>query len=230
MKQLFVAGCLLLLAGCSTLPDELQVAGDTNLFSYQQVSANPQQTAGRMVRWGGVIAEVSNKQDATLVEMVHYPLRSYGRPSVSDDSVGRFRVYIDGFLDPMVFKPGRSLTIKGQVLGSEKDMVGEHEYVFPAIKAEGYHLWREVQEVDVTTFGFGYYPYPYHGWYGWHMWPYHQRVIIRTRNSGPVSYPYSRQPDAAHQDSPAPEVQRPLNDTPQVPRTKQKDTGRIHKH
>ncbi|GAB3023055.1 Slp family lipoprotein [Bowmanella dokdonensis] len=230
MKQILLAGCILLMAGCSTLPDELQVKEGTNLLSYQQVSANPQQTAGNQVRWGGVIAEVTNKQDATLVEVVHYPLRSYGRPSVSDDSMGRFRVYIDGFLDPMVFKPGRSLTITGKVLGSETDRVGEHDYVFPAIKADGYHLWREVQQVDVTTFGFGYYPYPYHGWYGWHMWPYHQRVIIRSRTPVSVGHPSPSRPDLGSDDGRAPEVLRPRNDSPQVPRIKRNEMGKIQQH
>ncbi|WP_102798445.1 Slp family lipoprotein [Bowmanella denitrificans] len=202
MKKLMLVTFVLAIAGCSTLPKDLQVAEGAKLLNYQEVAAQPQQSSGGQVLWGGVIADVKNKADATVLEMVHYPIRSYGRPTTDDESVGRFRVYVDGFLDPMVYKPGRSLTVSGAVTGSEEGQVGEYKYQFPTLKANGYHLWKDVQEVEVSTMGYGYGPYPYN-WWGWHMWPYHERVIIRSKSKGYVDGPLpNRAPQSSN--SPAP--------------------------
>ncbi|MBN7821996.1 Slp family lipoprotein [Bowmanella yangjiangensis] len=194
MKKLILAGMVLLMAGCSSLPKELQVAEGAKLLSYQDVTGNPEQSTGQQVMWGGVIADIKNQKSATLIEMVHYPIRSYGRPTSGDESVGRFRVRVNGFLDPMVYKPGRSLTVTGTVTGIEQGQVGEFEYQFPAIQASGYHLWKEIQEVEVTTLGYGFHgPYPY-GWYNWHMWPYHERVIIRDKSPSRADSPQPVKP------------------------------------
>lgn len=200
---------LLTLGGCSSMPESLRVADESRLVSYMQVAANADGLKGQPVRWGGVIADVQNQQDATMVEMLHYPIRSSGRPIVSDQSVGRFRVYVDGFLDPMVFKPGRAVTVSGQVLGIESGLVGEHEYQFPTLHASAYHLWREIAEVDVTTISVGYGYWPYHYWYyapGWYMFPHHQRVIIRGRgglSSGGASSPAPTTPSASERPQPS---------------------------
>lgn len=170
------------LAGCSTLPDSLQMANESNLVTYPEVASSPEANADKLARWGGVIAHIENQADSTLVEMVHFPLRSYGRPSTSNESIGRFRVYVDGFLDPMVFKAGRSITFNGQVIGIEDGQVGEQQYRFPAIQASAYHLWQDIETVDIR----GIDVWPYHHWHRWpyyhHTYPYRQRAVIRKND------------------------------------------------
>ena len=85
-----------------------------------------------------------------MVELVQFPLRDYGRPMVSDDSPGRFRVYVDGFLDPVLYEKGRAITFTGKVAGVEKGTVGEQAYEFPTLKAKGYHLWKKRDQSHVT--------------------------------------------------------------------------------
>ena len=186
------------LAGCAAVPDSIEVVDGTPLAPYQQVAANPDSNVGKEVRWGGVIAKVENLQDKTKLEVVHYPLRSYGRPLVGDKSVGRFRVYVDGFLDPMVYEQGRAMTFTGAVAAAEQGAVGEHQYVFPTLNAKGYHLWKDIQRVEITT-----HTWPYHHWYGYYgypMFPVHQRVIIKSSgrsnagSSGVKSQQSSSQP------------------------------------
>ncbi|GAC13567.1 Slp family lipoprotein [Aliiglaciecola lipolytica] len=171
-----------LMAGCSTIPDSIKVEDNVTLVEYQKVTANPEANVGKTVRWGGVIANVLNLPDATMVEMVDFPLRSYARPLVSNQSMGRFRVYIDGFIDPVLFEKGRSVTFTGEVTGMESGLVGEHQYLFPTIQSSGYHLWKEVDRVDVTNLGM--WPYTSSYW-GWPYRPYHQRVIIRRHSDSP---------------------------------------------
>lgn len=178
LRKLSLLFIIVWLAGCSTLPESIQLAEQNQLVDYPQVASDPEQNKDKFARWGGVIAEVENQPDATVLELVFYPLRSYGRPIVSDESIGRFRVYVDGFLDPMVYAKGRAVTFTGQVLGTEEGLVGEQPYVFPALHSTGYHLWKEVQTVDIS----GVYVWPSSYWYGWYPRPFHQRVIIRNRS------------------------------------------------
>lgn len=182
LKKLSLVLAVSLLSACSTTPESLVVAENTELVQYQQVVTGAEQSKGKIARWGGVIAEISNQPDATVLEMVHFPIKSYGRPISGDQSVGRFKVYVSGFLDPMVYKVGRSITFVGQVLGTEKGKVGEQDYTFPTLHADNYHLWKELPDVEVAHIEI----WPHHyGYYGWYGWPYHHRsyVIKRTRNS-----------------------------------------------
>jgi outer membrane lipoprotein len=166
------------MAGCAMVPESIQVADDTSLVDYKQVAASPDTTSEKTARWGGVITKVENLPKATMIEVLHYPLRGYGRPVSVADSAGRFRVYVDGFLDPMIYEQGRTVTFTGKVLGTEEGLVGEHNYVFPTLKAVGYHLWKDIERVDITHFN----QYPFGGYYGWPRRPLHSTVIIRSSN------------------------------------------------
>lgn len=169
----FVA--VLILAGCTAVPESIQVADENVLVSYRQANENPAVNKGKPARWGGVIAKVENLPDATMLEVLHYPLRSYGRPVSGDESMGRFRVYVDGFLDPMVFESGRTVTFAGDLIGVEEGAVGKHRYVFPTMQSKGYQLWKEIERVEVSAI----HMWPYYDPWGWRYGPYHQRVIIR---------------------------------------------------
>ena len=86
----------------------------------------------------------------------------------------------------MVYRKGRSMTFAGKLAGTEDGTVGEHVYTYPKILAEGFHLWDDIRQVDVTTISV--WPYSYWGgwhtgWHRWHLWPHRQRVIIRERNA-----------------------------------------------
>lgn len=180
LGKIIVLFAALSLAGCSTVPDSIQVTEENQLVDYPQVAANPEQNKDKMARWGGVIAEIENQSDVTMLELVFYPLRGYGRPVVSDESIGRFRVYVDGFLDPMVFAKGRLATFTGQVLGVEDGLVGEQKYVFPTLHSQGYHLWKDERSIDVSAV----YVWPYSYWYGWRPSPFYYSPYYRYRGTG----------------------------------------------
>lgn len=193
--------CTLLVAmflvGCSTFPDKLQVDEPNQLVTYEDAASKAEQVKGKMLRWGGAIAKVENKPDFTVFEMVYYPLNSYGRPVSSEESMGRFRIHVNGFMDPMVYQVGRLMTFTGDLNDLEKGLVGEHEYVFPTATVKAYYLWRNVQRIDVSSV----HVWPYQYWYGHYPRPYHRRLIIRgpsgtssqriksTRPSGAINYP-----------------------------------------
>ncbi|PKG97472.1 Slp family lipoprotein [Paraglaciecola sp. MB-3u-78] len=187
----------LFLVGCSTFPDKLQLDDTTQLISYEDAGSKAEQVKGKMLRWGGAIAKVENKPDSTVFEMVYYPLNGYGRPVSGDESMGRYRIVINGFMDPMVYQVGRLMTFTAQLNGLEKGLVGEHEYVFPTATVEAYYLWKNVQRIDVR----GVHVWPYQYGYGYYPRPYHRSLIIHnssrnsshrvqaTRPSGATNYP-----------------------------------------
>ncbi|MEP1446996.1 MAG: Slp family lipoprotein [Paraglaciecola sp.] len=185
------------LAGCSTFPEKLQLDDTTQLVIYEDAASKAEESKGKMIRWGGAIAKVENKPDSTVFEMVYYPLNGYGRPVSGEESMGRYRVHVNGFMDPMVYKVGRLMTFTAELNGVEKGLVGEHEYVFPTANAKSYYLWKNVQRIDVSSV----HVWPYQYWYGHYPRPYSRTLYIRgtsgnkghgvkvSRPSGATTYP-----------------------------------------
>ena len=99
-KFVVVALSLMALAGCASYPEPVRIADNVALTSYE--NATQQNIDFGTARWSGVIAEISNQTNQTRLEIVYFPSGSNGRPSVSDQTQGRFVTYIKGFLDPMV--------------------------------------------------------------------------------------------------------------------------------
>jgi len=173
IKLGFFSAAVFLLVGCSVFPEAIETPDDQALVSYQSAVNNSQQVVGQTARWGGVIADVRNGEDYTVIEMVNFPLKSWGRPTVGDDSNGRFLALIDGFIDPAVYEQGRSLTILGVVEETRIGKIDDYTYTYPVIKATGYHLWKKEQprvdaQIDYSPLWFRhnfYAPYPYRPYY-----------------------------------------------------------------
>lgn len=176
----FLIMTLLMLSGCASVPPILETPEDTALVSYEEVVMN-QTAKDAQARWGGVIAQVENNPDGSVIEIVHYPLKANGRPNLSKASIGRFKVFVDGFIDPLVFKQERVVSVLGTVGDPVEGTVSEQVYIYPSIYATGYYLWEDVEEfeyskVQVTPFfrfghgfgfdlGFPYYRSRHHGIY-----------------------------------------------------------------
>jgi outer membrane lipoprotein len=152
------------LAGCaSTLPQAIREA-PPGAPLLDEVRADPPRFQGSPVRWGGVIASVSNRAEDTLIEVVSRPLERSGRPRETDASQGRFLARVAGFLDPAVYQAGRELTVSGRVTGLEARLVGGHEYPYVRVEVELYHLW-PIREPAREPY---YPPWWYDPWYPYH--------------------------------------------------------------
>jgi outer membrane lipoprotein len=184
MKVLLLLVSVILLCACSSIPKKLQLPETTNLAEFSAQQSNE----GNSARWGGVIAEVKNNADNTMIEVVSFKLTSSTRPKLDTETKGRFRLYYDGLLDPVVYQKGRSVTVIGKVQSSEEGKIGEHPYRFPVLKASHVHLWKKIQTVDVNIRPA---PFMYSPYYWRSPLPYrHNRGIIihkKTNNqSGAV--------------------------------------------
>jgi len=134
----FAAFALLAMSGCAIVP--APIAGkDFVALTPQQAAA--QNAHGARVRWGGEIIKVEPKRDETCFEILSRSLFADARPNRRDESDGRFLACGRGFYDPEIYKPGRDLTVTGQVAGTEKRLVGEHDYAYARVDAEAVYLW-----------------------------------------------------------------------------------------
>ena len=170
------------LTACSNIPDKLTVEETTNLTSFESAQAEKNANVGNSARWGGVIANVTNNADNSVLEIVHFPLTSSARPKQKDQTLGRFRVIFSGLLDPVIYQKGRSITAIGTISTPEQGKIGEHKYEYPVIKANYVHLWKNIQQVDINVMHMGMssgmmwrQPRPY----------YHRPVVIRKGQNRP---------------------------------------------
>ena len=187
MSRYLVLLTVFLFAGCTIVPDSIEVPEGTQLVSYSKAVTSGANAQGQKARWGGMIVGVENKPNKTFIELAHFPLNHYGKPSTNGETSGRFKVQIDGFVDPIVFEEGRAATFLGTVTAPTAGMVGEQPYIYPTIIADDYHMWRKQEVYDVNTYFFNYHT----GWYspfyrfnGPWMYPHFNRTrVIRYENA-----------------------------------------------
>lgn len=154
-----------LLVGCALIPKPLHVEHEAGLLPFLDAIHDIEHHQNKSVRWGGVIVSVENKATETVIELVEYPLSSLAKPLVKEGgSRGRFRVHVDGFIEPQDYQIGRSLTVVGTLTGAEQGTIGEYEYLFASVKSDSYYLWKEDKEKDEAVI---YYHRPliYDHWY-----------------------------------------------------------------
>lgn len=161
---LVVAG----LSACApAMSKKIRQEADQSL-SFPLLASDPDAYKGKIVILGGVIANTTAKTGQTELEIIQKPLDSANKPETTDRSDGRFLVVADSFLDPMIYKKDRKITVAGEVVGSEVRKVNELDYRYPVIKSQELKLWPENNKGVPVYFGIGvgggYWGGPYGYW------------------------------------------------------------------
>jgi outer membrane lipoprotein len=168
--KLYLFVIYLLLAACSNLPPAIE---DPPLFdlSYNEAVQNIARYKEAPVRWGGTVIDVENEQNFSLIQVLYYPLNSYGRPQLDNPNGGRFVIKSPEFLDPAVYTKNSEITVAGRLKGDIERAVGKKYLRLPMISATVIHLWPAYAPsyYGYGSFGYGYpYGYPYYGYYGYY--------------------------------------------------------------
>jgi len=181
MKNYFLV-IALILSGCSSLPVAISEppAQDIQL---REVVANFSEFQGWPIRWGGTIIDVQNEKLFTRLQILQFPLDSYGRPKVYEASQGRFIIQHSAFLDPVLYDKGSVITAAGTVESELHQMVGNKPLKLPVISSQEIYLWSDEQSYRQNYYytgyhygGFGYGGYYPYGGYGYGYrghYPYH---------------------------------------------------------
>ena len=159
-------------AGCASKPASTISLAVVDDVSLTQARADVDAYLGSTVRWGGVVTEVENKADKTWVILVGRALKDNEKPITDGQSEGRFIASFNGFIDPLVYKSGRPLTVVGEIEGETVRAIGEYDYNFPVVAVRDSHLWAEPSKTRV------YYsppPYWYYDYHYYHPYPYRHR-------------------------------------------------------
>lgn len=165
MKHTFLFICLLLTA-CSSVPPTIENPPAFDL-SYGNAIQDLTRYKNLPVRWGGVVADVENEQNASLVQVLFYPLNSYGRPMLDEQPQGRFVIKSTQFLDPLVYAKNSEITVAGSLNGSIERTIGKKVVSLPLVVATTLYLWPDYNYNNY--YGYGGYGY---GGYGYGAFPY----------------------------------------------------------
>lgn len=152
LVRLLLLSIFAMLTACASLPPQLASDQESVISDYTLWSQQDGHTE-RDVRLGGVIAQTTNLADRTRIEIVNLPIDASGRPNLAREPEGRFIGYVDGFLDPVTYSPGRLISVIGTTAPSERGNIGEYDYLFPVMKVNGYYLWRVEERIIVDDRG-----------------------------------------------------------------------------
>ncbi len=146
-KPILLLLLLGLLSGCaSQVPPAIRLDVGEPL-SVAQVQADPQETRGKAVRWGGEILRVINRRDSSDVVVLRRPLFDDGEPKPDGGEAKRFVARFAGFVDPAAFRPGERLTVTGKLDGLETIEVGEYRYPHPVVRVVEHYRWPKWEPV-----------------------------------------------------------------------------------
>ncbi|KAF0221788.1 MAG: outer membrane [Geobacteraceae bacterium] len=179
MKRLLLMPflALLLLSGCAhVISEEARRLVDPTV-NFDRLRDNPDAYIGKYAMLGGMIAGAKNTKEGGQLEVVQLDLESDGIPEDTFRSGGRFLATTPNFLDIMIYKPGRLVTIVGEVKGKKTLPLDEIDYTYPVISI------REIHALKTYDTDQGY-PYPTPGpylydpyYYGYWPGPYWYRPL-----------------------------------------------------
>jgi outer membrane lipoprotein len=132
---------LLLFSGCTHVISEGSRKLVDPSLTMERLRAEAGAVQGRYAMLGGVIAGAKNTKEGTRLEVVQFKLDSSGYPVESVQSAGRFLATSNGFLDTMIYRPGRLVTIVGEVRGRMTLPLDEIEYSYPVIAIKESYVW-----------------------------------------------------------------------------------------
>jgi outer membrane lipoprotein len=164
MKYFFI-GLVLLLTACSGIPTAIENPPKLDL-SYSSVVQNIKQYKDAPIRWGGIIIDIENEQQYSLVQVLLYPLNGYGRPRLDLANEGRFFIKSPDFLDPLIYKKDTEITVAGTLSGTLDKTIGKKVLAIPVIASTVMQLWPKYDNRNYYGYGanFGYGGYPYYGY------------------------------------------------------------------
>jgi outer membrane lipoprotein len=137
--QLAIA--VIISAGCAPPFSKMLLDKVEKNLPFSELNKAPESHVGKIMMVGGTIVDTKNLQEGTQLEVLQRPLDGEGQPTQTDETGGRFLVVTSQFLDGAVYHRGRSVTIIGEVTGSQVQPLGELQYRYPVLTAKELHLW-----------------------------------------------------------------------------------------
>jgi len=152
MTRTILAACsLMLLCGCAHVMSEENLKLVDRSVGYAELRARPEAFAGRTVLVGGVVAGVVSSGDLAMLEVAQLELFKNEVPNEDSPSGGRFLAISSEMIDPVIYRPGKLVTIIGEVKGKQTQQLDGVDYTYPLISVKELRLFRPSEPVADTT-------------------------------------------------------------------------------
>jgi outer membrane lipoprotein len=168
---------LICLSACAPVFREEVMKNSTLNPELDKLSATPAAFEGKTYILGGRIIDVRTTEEGVVLEAMCLPVDYLGYIDIADKYRGRFlaiRPKGKGLLDPLVFAPGRDVTIAGIYKGLKTGMIGDLEFSYSYFEIVEIRLWEPTYYYDYPY----YTPYPSEFfWYSpwWHHHHHHPK-------------------------------------------------------
>lgn len=138
------------------------------------------------VRWGGIIVDIANEPNSSLLQILSYPLDSSGSPMTDKPYQGRFVASTAEFLDPAIYTKNIRITVTGTVISGIERTIDKKNLYLPLIAISQFHLWRDYVQSNYYGYGnygigCGNYGYPGWGFYGYPRWGFYRPWLMSPR-------------------------------------------------
>lgn len=116
---------------------------------FEKLQEDPGSFTGKLIILGGTIAQISDVNRGSLIEVIQHPLDYWGKPEQTKRTSGRFFVFHQGPLNMMAYAPGVDITVAGEVLGMDSPLIAGKQYDDPVLLAKEIKRWeREPRSSD----------------------------------------------------------------------------------
>lgn len=142
LHNAFILLGAMLLSSCASGPRYPTEGVELSLTPQQAVS-EASAVRGNSILWGGVIIKSTNLRAQSRLEILAYPLDSSQYPLTDNHPLGRFLLLTDGYLETVDYAPGRLVTVRGSLTGTESGKVGDTSYIYPVVESQDIYLWSQ---------------------------------------------------------------------------------------
>jgi outer membrane lipoprotein len=147
MKTIAVlAGIGLFLQGCSYAISPAVADKTDKTISFERLQADPDLYKGKLVILGGTIDQVTSVKQGTLIEVVQKPLDYWGKPRRTKKTGGHFLLLYPGYLNTMVYAPGREITVAAEVEGTGGKELESAAYDYLLVVSKELKLWKQERQ------------------------------------------------------------------------------------
>jgi len=150
LGSLFLLLIVLAVFGCATTPPSIV---DSRIVNVPYSEANSHKND--VVRWGGLITDIENEENHSLIQVQFHPLDESGYPQLDQPSEGEFVIKTSKPLDSGIYVEYSEVTVVGILDGDislpvdEKNeslplIVSTDPEKYPYLRAEDYHTGKNL--------------------------------------------------------------------------------------
>lgn len=152
---ILILTAMLICTACAPVISPDVRAGLDRQLSFANIMEAPEAHLGKRVMLAGTILEAKNLPQGTRLEILQFPHTRRGRPATEAPSGGRFMVMSSSYLETAIYRPGRAITVAGQLTDVQSLPLGETIYRYPLLVPQELYLWSEKSDRPQFHFGFG---------------------------------------------------------------------------